>query len=120
MAYGVHATLGSAGVNSALHGVTASTSLTLTVGAESREADLEGSDMLSRLRLPLVHVAQPDPVRIATMRRNLSDGALLTGCFAAPSCRRPKASSPAELGQYLDTEIETYRQIVAEYGIKTQ
>jgi tripartite-type tricarboxylate transporter receptor subunit TctC len=32
----------------------------------------------------------------------------------------PKASSPAELGQYLDTEIETYRQIVAEYGIKTQ
>ena len=32
----------------------------------------------------------------------------------------PKASSPAELGQYIATEIETYRQIVAEYGIKTQ
>jgi tripartite-type tricarboxylate transporter receptor subunit TctC len=32
----------------------------------------------------------------------------------------PKASSPAELGQYIATEIETYRQIVAEYGIRTQ
>jgi tripartite-type tricarboxylate transporter receptor subunit TctC len=32
----------------------------------------------------------------------------------------PKASSPAELRQYLETEIETYRQIVAEYGIKSQ
>jgi tripartite-type tricarboxylate transporter receptor subunit TctC len=32
----------------------------------------------------------------------------------------PKASSPAELRQYLETEIGTYRQIVAEYGIKSQ
>jgi tripartite-type tricarboxylate transporter receptor subunit TctC len=32
----------------------------------------------------------------------------------------PKASSPGELRQYLETEIETYRQIVAEYGIKSQ
>ena len=32
----------------------------------------------------------------------------------------PKASSPAELGQYLAAETETYRQIVAEYGIKGQ
>jgi tripartite-type tricarboxylate transporter receptor subunit TctC len=32
----------------------------------------------------------------------------------------PKHSSPVELGQYLAAEIETYRQIVAEHGIKTQ
>jgi tripartite-type tricarboxylate transporter receptor subunit TctC len=32
----------------------------------------------------------------------------------------PKASSPTELGQYLDTEVETYRRIVSEYGIKNQ
>jgi NADP-dependent 3-hydroxy acid dehydrogenase YdfG len=36
----------------------------------------------------------------------------------------PKTSgnqcAPAELGRYIETEIETYRQIVAEYGIKTQ
>jgi tripartite-type tricarboxylate transporter receptor subunit TctC len=32
----------------------------------------------------------------------------------------PKASSPAELGQYLTTETETYRRILAEYGIKGQ
>ena len=32
----------------------------------------------------------------------------------------PKASSPAELGQYLAAETETYRRIVAEYGIKGQ
>jgi tripartite-type tricarboxylate transporter receptor subunit TctC len=32
----------------------------------------------------------------------------------------PKASSPAELGKYLETETETYRRILAENGIKDQ
>jgi tripartite-type tricarboxylate transporter receptor subunit TctC len=32
----------------------------------------------------------------------------------------PKHSSPAELGQYLAAETETYRQIVTDHGIKTQ
>ena len=32
----------------------------------------------------------------------------------------PKASSPAELGKYLANEIETYRQVIAENGIKIQ
>lgn len=32
----------------------------------------------------------------------------------------PKASSPADLGKYLAAEIETYRQVIAENGIKIQ
>jgi tripartite-type tricarboxylate transporter receptor subunit TctC len=32
----------------------------------------------------------------------------------------PKGSSPAELGSYLTNEIETYRRVIAENGIKTQ
>jgi tripartite-type tricarboxylate transporter receptor subunit TctC len=32
----------------------------------------------------------------------------------------PKASSPAGLGKFVETEVETYRQIIKEYGIKTQ
>src|SRR4029078_6842258 len=32
----------------------------------------------------------------------------------------PKATSPAELGQYVNKEIETYRKVIAEYGIKAQ
>jgi len=32
----------------------------------------------------------------------------------------PKASSPAELGQHLNSEIERYRSVIAEYGIKGQ
>jgi len=32
----------------------------------------------------------------------------------------PKASSPSELREYVTNEIETYRKVIAEYGIKTQ
>ena len=32
----------------------------------------------------------------------------------------PKASSPRELGEYVTNEIETYRKVIAEYGIKPQ
>jgi tripartite-type tricarboxylate transporter receptor subunit TctC len=32
----------------------------------------------------------------------------------------PKASTPTELGKYLANEIETYRQVIAENGIKIQ
>jgi tripartite-type tricarboxylate transporter receptor subunit TctC len=32
----------------------------------------------------------------------------------------PKASTPRELGEYVTNEIETYRKVIAEYGIKTQ
>ena len=38
-------------------------------------------------RLPLVYVAQSDRVQISTLRRSLSDGALLPGRFAVSPCR---------------------------------
>ena len=43
--------------------------------------------MLSNVRLPLVYVAQSDRVQISTLRRSLSDGALLPGRFAVSPCR---------------------------------
>ncbi len=32
----------------------------------------------------------------------------------------PKASTPAELAQYVNNEIETFRQVIAENAIKIQ
>jgi tripartite-type tricarboxylate transporter receptor subunit TctC len=32
----------------------------------------------------------------------------------------PKASSPGELADYVTNEIDTYRKVIVEYGIKTQ
>jgi len=52
------------------------------------------------------------------VRETLADPAVQKSYFK--QAFEPKASSPAELKQYLEAETETYRQIIAEYGIKTQ
>lgn len=54
----------------------------------------------------------------AAVGETLTDAAVQKSYFQQGF--EPKASSPAELGKYLETETETYRRILAENGIKGQ
>jgi tripartite-type tricarboxylate transporter receptor subunit TctC len=54
----------------------------------------------------------------AAVREALADPAVQKQYFLQGF--EPKSSSPAELGEYVNNETETYRKIIAEYGVKIQ